>query len=297
MSTGGEGPRRPVRPAGSRPKGQGGQRINQSEPSNRPRWPGSNSTRPSSSRTSSSSTSGSGPSGAGSSSSRSSGAGSSGSGPRGGGPSGRGPNRKGQQGQRRPQKKPWARRIITTSALILIIAALVYGIVAGVRHVGTLIQDHEQTTEEATLAAPVEIPECAAPDVDFSLSVNPSVAKVGQSVEVDLELANVGEKPCSLNSGEITLQLKGDGDVFWEPIKCDKEWGIPLLLAPGQPWSTSLEWDGLTQVDCETVMVEWQEASGEPWFEAHQMAPGKGTFKMIAKLEGGEEAKADLIIN
>ena len=96
---------------------------------------------------------------------------------------------------------PWARRIITTSALILILVGLVYGLVAGARHLGALMKEHKQTTAEATIAAPVEIPECEPKDINFSLNAAPTVAQMGEPVEVLMEVKNIGQEPCSLKIG------------------------------------------------------------------------------------------------
>ena len=75
---------------------------------------------------------------------------------------------------RRKQKTPWVRRIISTSVLALILIALVYGAVALVRGAsGFLAERHEQVSE-GTIATPVEISVCDPADMSFDVSVAPS---------------------------------------------------------------------------------------------------------------------------
>lgn len=193
--------------------------------------------------------------------------------------------------QKKKQKTPWARRIISTSVLVLILIGLIYGVVALARGAsGFLAERHEQASV-GTIASPVEISACEPKDVGFDVTVSPSVASVGEPVQVTVEATNNGTQGCSLDTSEVSVQLKMGKEVVWNPTECDSTWGKILLLAPDQPWSTTLEWSGFTQVDCGPVIVAPNENSDE-WFESYQEAPGSGSLELTVKLPGGKETTA-----
>lgn len=193
---------------------------------------------------------------------------------------------------RRKQKTPWVRRIISTSVLALILIALVYGAVALVRGAsGFLAERHEQVSE-GTIATPVEISVCDPADMSFDVSVAPSIAAVGEAVNVTVEATNTGAEGCSLDTSDVSVQLKMGKETVWNPTECDSGWGKTLLLAPDQPWSTTVTWNGRTQVDCETVVVSPNLDNGDEWFESYEAAPGAGSLTLTVKMPGGKEATA-----
>ena len=177
-----------------------------------------------------------------------------------------------KKGGGRPPVNLWPRRIITGLGLILILALIVWGIVAAVRAIagafaadpapqstpqsavqsgaldasGYTLKGGQEATADGLLTdgTTIDIPACL--DRDITATASASVISSGSAMPVTLTLENRGSVACSTSLSRFALQIStGDLQVY-NSAKCgeDQQSSATLLLRPGATWSGALRWDG-----------------------------------------------------
>lgn len=158
-----------------------------------------------------------------------------------------------QPGRPRKKRVPWVRRIVSTTILLLVLVALVFGVVKlGGWVKGVLSEEHSRTTEVATIK-PVVIDACTPQDLTISVTPNVVSVQEGQGFNVAVSLVNKGAEDCSFDLSTLMVILDGAGGAVWTPTACSAAWDKSLLLGAGKSWSTTLTWDGLVYADCAQV--------------------------------------------
>ena len=179
-------------------------------------------------------------------------------------------------GGTRPPVNLWPRRIITGLGLLLIVALLVWGIVALVRAViaavspeptsqssaqsaqsdtvdssGYTLARGQQATADGLLTdgTVIEIPACL--DRDVTVSVAASEAASGSPMPVSVTLQNKGSVACSTSLSNYALLVSSGGHQVYDSARCtqDESSAMTLLVRPGGSWTGSLVWDGHVYVD------------------------------------------------
>lgn len=181
------------------------------------------------------------------------------------------PAQKKSSGGGRPPVNLWPRRIITGLGLILILALLVWGIVAMVRAIigavsadptpqsspqsvqsgavdasGYTLKGGQEATADGLLTdgTTIDIPTCL--DRDITVTAKASTTSSGSAIPVTLTLENRGSVACSTSLSRFGLQIStGDLQVY-NSAKCGEEQqsSTTLLLRPGATWTGALRWDG-----------------------------------------------------
>ena len=177
-----------------------------------------------------------------------------------------------KKGGGRPPVNLWPRRIITGLGLILILALIVWGIVAAVRAIvgafaadpapqstpqsavqsgaldasGYTLKGGQEATADGLLTdgTTIDIPACL--DRDITATARASAISSGSAMPVTLTLENRGSVACSTSLSRFALQIStGDLQVY-NSAKCgeDQQSSATLLLRPGTTWSGALRWDG-----------------------------------------------------
>ena len=177
-----------------------------------------------------------------------------------------------KKGGGRPPVNLWPRRIITGLGLILILALIVWGIVAAVRAIagaftadpapqstpqsavqsgaldasGYTLKGGQEATADGLLTdgTTIDIPACL--DRDITATARASAISSGSAMPVTLTLENRGSVACSTSLSRFALQIStGDLQVY-NSAKCgeDQQSSATLLLRPGATWSGALRWDG-----------------------------------------------------
>lgn len=177
-----------------------------------------------------------------------------------------------KKGGGRPPVNLWPRRIITGLGLILILALIVWGIVAAVRAIagaftadpapqsapqsavqsgaldasGYTLKGGQEATADGLLTdgTTIDIPACL--DRDITATATASATSSGSAMPVTLTLENRGSVACSTSLSRFALQVStGDLQVY-NSAKCgeDQQSSATLLLRPGATWSGALRWDG-----------------------------------------------------
>ena len=177
-----------------------------------------------------------------------------------------------KKGGGRPPVNLWPRRIITGLGLILILALIVWGIVAAVRAIagafsadpapqstpqsavqsgaldasGYTLKGGQEATADGLLTdgTTIDIPACL--DRDITATASASAISSGSAMPVTLTLENRGSVACSTSLSRFALQIStGDLQVY-NSAKCgeDQQSSATLLLRPGATWSGALRWDG-----------------------------------------------------
>ena len=177
-----------------------------------------------------------------------------------------------KKGGGRPPVNLWPRRIITGLGLILILALIVWGIVAAVRAIagaftadpapqsapqsavqsgaldasGYTLKGGQEATADGLLTdgTTIDIPSCL--DRDITATATASATSSGSAMPVTLTLENRGSVACSTSLSRFALQIStGDLQVY-NSAKCgeDQQSSATLLLRPGATWSGALRWDG-----------------------------------------------------
>ena len=177
-----------------------------------------------------------------------------------------------KKGGGRPPVNLWPRRIITGLGLILILALIVWGIVAAVRAIvgaftadpapqstpqsavqsgaldasGYTLKGGQEATADGLLTdgTTIDIPACL--DRDITATARASAISSGSAMPVTLTLENRGSVACSTSLSRFALQIStGDLQVY-NSAKCgeDQQSSATLLLRPGSTWSGALRWDG-----------------------------------------------------
>ena len=170
----------------------------------------------------------------------------------------------------------WPRRIITGLGLILILALIVWGVVALVRAVigvftsdpvpqsstqsvqsgtvdasGYTLKGGQEATADGLLTdgTAIEIPVCL--DKDIAVTAKASEASVGSPLYVSVTLENRGSVACSTSLSNYTLQVSTGGHQVYDSARCaaDDESAKTLLLRPTGTWSGWLSWDGYVYAD------------------------------------------------
>ena len=166
------------------------------------------------------------------------------------------------------------------SRLILILALIVWGVVALVRAVigvftsdpvpqsstqsvqsgtvdasGYTLKGGQEATADGLLTdgTAIEIPVCL--DKDIAVTATASEASVGSPLYVSVTLENRGSVACSTSLSNYTLQVSTGGHQVYDSARCaaDDESAKTLLLRPTGTWSGWLSWDGYVYVDGCTV--------------------------------------------
>ena len=177
-----------------------------------------------------------------------------------------------KKGGGRPPVNLWPRRIITGLGLILILALIVWGIVAAVRAIagafaadpapqstpqsavqsgaldasGYTLKGGQEATADGLLTdgTTIDIPACL--DRDITATARASAISSGSAMPVTLTLENRGSVACSTSLSRFALQIStGDLQVY-NSAKCgeDQQSSATLLLRQGSTWSGALRWDG-----------------------------------------------------
>ena len=177
-----------------------------------------------------------------------------------------------KKGGGRPPVNLWPRRIITGLGLILILALIVWGIVAAVRAIagaftadpapqstpqsavqsgaldasGYTLKGGQEATADGLLTdgTTIDIPACL--DRDITATATASATSSGSAMPVTLTLENRGSVACSTSLSRFALKIStGDLQVY-NSAKCgeDQQSSATLLLRPGATWSGALRWDG-----------------------------------------------------
>lgn len=184
----------------------------------------------------------------------------------------------------RPRKTPWVRRIVST----LILVAIVIGVGVLLVKVGSwvhaaLTDTHAKTTESSTVK-PVEILPCTDENLDVTLLPSQTVVDEGMGMDLVVSLENTGSTDCSVDTGDIQVQLRGDYGTVWTPTACDGQWARELLLGAKESWGGQLHWDGGISADCQPISNDGIRAT----------APS-GSYTLIASVPGGQSAGATTI--
>ena len=139
----------------------------------------------------------------------------------------------------------WPRRIITGLGLILILALIVWGVVALVRAVigvftsdpvpqsstqsvqsgtvdasGYTLKGGQEVTADGLLTdgTAIEIPVCL--DKDIAVTATASDASVGSPLYVSVTLENRGSVACSTSLSNYTLQVSTGGHQVYDSAPC-----------------------------------------------------------------------------
>ena len=187
-----------------------------------------------------------------------------------------GTSKRTSSGGPRPPVNLWPRRIITGLGLILILALIVWGVVALVRAVigvftsdpvpqsstqsvqsgtvdasGYTLKGGQEATADGLLTdgTAIEIPVCL--DKDIAVTATASEASVGSPLYVSVTLENRGSVACSTSLSNYTLQVSTGGHQVYDSARCaaDDESAKTLLLRPTGTWSSWLSWDGYVYAD------------------------------------------------
>ncbi len=155
-----------------------------------------------------------------------------------------------------PRKTPWARRIISSLILLAALALLIF---LGVKAAGWLTQIFHAGREvaEEQAAKPVFVlSECTAKDVDVTLSPASNQILEGGSLEIGITAQAAGDGDCYLTQAELGIALTMGDTEIWNPGECSEELQAKtLLLSVGQPWVSTLTWDGRVWDGCEPGSV------------------------------------------
>ncbi len=178
---------------------------------------------------------------------------------------------RGGSSPKRRKQNLWPRRIITGLVLILILALLVWAVLfiigfmttqpevdesqSALAKTGEFIQsgterielrNSDQVTKDGvlTLEEGVMIPGCIAKDLSFSATAIQT--RVGAGENLALTIVNIGRTACFTSLGRVDIAIRSGDQLIYDSARCtsrDKE-ATPLLLSPGDPWSSSVSWDG-----------------------------------------------------
>ena len=107
------------------------------------------------------------------------------------------------------------------------------------RNSDEVTKDGVVTREEGVM-----IPGCIAKDLSFSATATQT--RVGSGENLALTMVNIGRTACFTSLGRVDLAIRSGDQLIYDSARCasrDEE-ATPLLLSPGDPWSSSLAWDG-----------------------------------------------------
>lgn len=165
----------------------------------------------------------------------------------------------------------WPRRIITGLGLILVLALLIWGVFvliglataqpkadaaqSAMAKTGESIQSgserielrrSDEVTRDGILTEDrgVRIPGCATDDLNISATPVQTTAGAGESLAVTI--TNRGRTACFTSLGRVDLTIRTGDELVYDSSLCESrdEASTPLLLAPDEPWSGSVSWDG-----------------------------------------------------
>ena len=186
----------------------------------------------------------------------------------------------GARSPRRRKQNLWPRRIITGLGLILILALVVWAVLfiigfmttqpkvdesqSALAKTGEFIQsgterielrNSDEVTKDGvvTLEEGVMIPGCIAKDLSFSATATQT--RVGSGENLALTMVNIGRTACFTSLGRVDMAIRSGDQLIYDSARCASrdEDATPLLLSPGDPWSSSLAWDGRVYVQgCST---------------------------------------------
>ena len=203
----------------------------------------------------------------------------------------------------RPPVNLWPRRIITGLGLLLIIALIVWGIVALVRAVigaispdpapqsnpqsvqsgavdasGYTLKGGQEATADGLLTngTQIDIPACL--EHDIRVSAKASEASSGSAMPVTLTLENRGSVACSTSLASFSLQVSTGDQLVYNSARCeqDQQSSTTLLLRPNGTWTGSLSWDGCVYTDGCTPPAGGASAAAA------------GTYKVVVTMGGRE---------
>lgn len=179
------------------------------------------------------------------------------------------PRSGGAPGRRR--QNLWPRRIITGLGLILILALLIWGLLAliglasakpaaedaqsAMAMTGESIQSgserielrrSDEVTRDGILTEDrgVRIPGCATGDL--SITATATQTSVGAGESIALKITNTGRTACYTSLGRVDLAIRTGDELVYDSSRCESrdETATPLLLSPDEAWSGALSWDG-----------------------------------------------------
>ena len=166
----------------------------------------------------------------------------------------------------------WPRRIITGLGLLLIIALIVWGIVAAVRAIagafsadpapqstpqsvvqsgaldasGYTLKGGQEATADGLLTdgTTIDIPACLDRDITATAKASPVAS--GSAMPVTLTLENRGSVARSTSLTRFNLAVTTGDHQVYDSSRCadSQQSSTTLLLRPGGIWSGSLRWDG-----------------------------------------------------
>ncbi len=207
--------------------------------------------------------------------------------------------------QRRPARQApnlWPRRIITGTGLLLVIALIVWGVFAliGLFAGGASNAESPQSTTSSKAETvqsgtgelvlgrgdvvtedgivsndtTVTIPRCAEAELDYSATAVQTTVGAGEKLETSIE--NRSKVACSTALGRLSLQILTGDQTVYDSAQCESrdETATPLLLAPNEPWTGTIDWDGLVY----TNGCSAPEGGAQPASE--------GTYRAVLLLDG-----------
>ncbi len=149
----------------------------------------------------------------------------------------------------------WTRRIISTAVLLALVAGVVFAAVKLVGWVSGMLSTEQVKATQSSVPKQATIGSCEPSDLSVVLTPSSTALDQGTGLDVGIELQTEGESDCSFNTEDLSIKLAVEGEIVWTPTACSSSWARLLLLSPGQPWSSSISWDGVAYVDCEAAMV------------------------------------------
>lgn len=165
--------------------------------------------------------------------------------------------------------------------MLVLLAALVFGVVLGVKAiagwVGGLFDSEEAgpgspdpTPTETGPYVPVD---CTPADVQLALTADRTTFAPGSTAAFQVSIVHAGVNPCTIDAGLASRELviTSGADRIWSSADCDTVGSRMLLLAPGNQ-------------DVETV--PWATQRSAPGCTPDLPAPGAGTYQAVVTAPG-----------
>lgn len=170
------------------------------------------------------------------------------------------------------------RRMVVLGLLALVLALIVWGIIAGLHWLtGASQQNPTPQSTQAPQSAPqtvsghqipaggeatpdgileadgtITVPSCLASDVTISLE--PQTVAVGAGATLPVVVTNTGPMACVFAADQLHTIVKSGEDVYYNSGACETtEDSTPLLLSPSRQWTGSTTWDGRIYQECTPV--------------------------------------------
>lgn len=182
------------------------------------------------------------------------------------------------------KKEMWIRRIVSTTVLVVIVLLVIFGVSKLLGKSGA--DKAKESQSEQSDQASLDIPVCAAKDLNAGVSFEPPVTYVGQETQVALQLRNIGTTPCQMDTANLQLRMVTGEDEVWQGGQCSGNWDKLLLLDIGQEWGTKLTWDGHIYNDCVAVTNDEDSA----------LWAASGTYQLLVNYSGAPLTSQTLVV-